>query len=101
MTGSAWGAGLVGPAADLTAPRVTIAADSEHLGARVGITSVLHTWGSALMLRWLGRFCVSTVSIIRVPDKKTGPAELRVLIWKAPIDDGADGADGIVARIFV
>jgi Putative transposase/Transposase zinc-binding domain len=27
---------------------LTIAADSKHLGARVGITSVLHTWGSAL-----------------------------------------------------
>jgi hypothetical protein len=26
----------------------TIAADPQHLGARVGITSVLHTWGSAL-----------------------------------------------------
>src|SRR6266480_1669141 len=27
---------------------VTIAADPEHLGARIGITAVLHTWGSAL-----------------------------------------------------
>jgi hypothetical protein len=26
----------------------TIAADRKHLGARIGITSVLHTWGSAL-----------------------------------------------------
>jgi Putative transposase/Transposase zinc-binding domain len=26
----------------------TIAADPKHLGARVGLTSVLHTWGSAL-----------------------------------------------------
>jgi hypothetical protein len=26
----------------------TIAADPKHLGARIGITSVLHTWGSAL-----------------------------------------------------
>jgi hypothetical protein len=26
----------------------TIAADPRHLGARIGITSVLHTWGSAL-----------------------------------------------------
>ena len=26
----------------------TIAADPRHLGARVGMTSVLHTWGSAL-----------------------------------------------------
>jgi hypothetical protein len=25
----------------------TIAADPKHLGARIGITSVLHTWGSA------------------------------------------------------
>jgi hypothetical protein len=27
---------------------ITLAADPKHLGARVGITSVLHTWGSAL-----------------------------------------------------
>jgi predicted Zn-ribbon and HTH transcriptional regulator len=27
---------------------LTIAADSKHLGARIGITSVLHTWGSAM-----------------------------------------------------
>jgi len=27
---------------------LTIAADPKHLGARIGITSVLHTWGSAL-----------------------------------------------------
>src|SRR6516164_4601269 len=27
---------------------LTIAADPKHLGARVGILSVLHTWGSAL-----------------------------------------------------
>jgi hypothetical protein len=26
---------------------LTIAADPKHLGATVGITSVLHTWGSA------------------------------------------------------
>ena len=26
----------------------TIAADPKHLGARVGVLSVLHTWGSAL-----------------------------------------------------
>jgi len=24
------------------------AADPKHLGARIGVTSVLHTWGSAL-----------------------------------------------------
>jgi predicted Zn-ribbon and HTH transcriptional regulator len=28
---------------------IKIAADPKHLGARVGITSVLHTWGSAIM----------------------------------------------------
>ena len=28
---------------------LTIAADPKHLGARIGITAVLHTWGSALM----------------------------------------------------
>ena len=27
----------------------TIAADPAHLGARIGITAVLHTWGSAMM----------------------------------------------------
>jgi hypothetical protein len=27
---------------------LTIAADPKHLGARIGITSVLHTWGSAI-----------------------------------------------------
>src|ERR671935_2468895 len=27
---------------------LTIAADPKHLGARIGITTVLHTWGSAL-----------------------------------------------------
>jgi hypothetical protein len=27
---------------------MTIAADPKHLGARIGITAVLHTWGSAL-----------------------------------------------------
>ena len=29
---------------------LTIAADPKHLGARIGITSVLHTWGSAMTL---------------------------------------------------
>jgi hypothetical protein len=27
---------------------LTIAADTRHLGARIGITAVLHTWGSAM-----------------------------------------------------
>ena len=27
---------------------LTIAADPKHLGARIGLTAVLHTWGSAL-----------------------------------------------------
>jgi hypothetical protein len=27
---------------------ITIAADPKHLGVRIGILSVLHTWGSAL-----------------------------------------------------
>src|ERR1700730_14061745 len=27
---------------------ITIAADQKHLGARIGVTSVLHTWGSAM-----------------------------------------------------
>ena len=29
---------------------LTIAADPKHLGARIGITSVLHTWGSAIII---------------------------------------------------
>src|SRR5271165_1260035 len=29
-------------------PLLTIAADPRHLGARIGLTAVLHTWGSAL-----------------------------------------------------
>ena len=28
---------------------LTIAGDQKHLGARIGMTSVLHTWGSAMM----------------------------------------------------
>jgi len=28
---------------------LTIAADPRHLGARIGLTAVLHTWGSAMM----------------------------------------------------
>ncbi len=27
---------------------ITVAADPKHLGARIGLTAVLHTWGSAL-----------------------------------------------------
>jgi hypothetical protein len=27
---------------------IAIAADRKHLGARIGVLSVLHTWGSAL-----------------------------------------------------
>ncbi|SDA95606.1 Putative transposase [Sinorhizobium sp. NFACC03] len=27
---------------------LTVAADRKHLGARIGITAVLHTWGSAM-----------------------------------------------------
>ena len=37
---------LMKAAADTT---LTIAADPKRLGARIGITAVLHTWGSALM----------------------------------------------------
>ena len=29
---------------------MTIAADPKHLGARIGVISVLHTWGSALSI---------------------------------------------------
>jgi Putative transposase/Transposase zinc-binding domain len=38
--------GLLFAAAAETLP--TIAADPKHLGARIGLTAVLHTWGSAL-----------------------------------------------------
>ena len=27
---------------------LTIAADPKHLGARIGVTAVLHSWGSAI-----------------------------------------------------
>lgn len=38
----------IGPSECVNADTVLkIAADPKHLGARVGITSVLHTWGSA------------------------------------------------------
>jgi hypothetical protein len=30
---------------------LTIAADPKRLGARIGITAVLHTWGSAMTHR--------------------------------------------------
>jgi hypothetical protein len=30
---------------------LTIAADPEHLGARIGITAVLHTWGSTMTVQ--------------------------------------------------
>ncbi len=30
---------------------ITIAAEPKHLGARIGFTAVLHTWGSALPQR--------------------------------------------------
>ncbi|WP_255358094.1 transposase [Pseudorhodoferax sp. Leaf267] len=40
---------LYGPLFDLAAEvLLTIAADPKHLGARIGATLVLHTWGSAL-----------------------------------------------------
>jgi hypothetical protein len=31
-----------------------IAADPKHLGARIGITSVLHSWGSAMIRQSVG-----------------------------------------------
>jgi hypothetical protein len=31
-----------------SAALITIAADPKHLGARIGLTAVLHTWGSAM-----------------------------------------------------
>src|SRR5439155_15727739 len=33
---------------------LTIAADTKHLGARIGATAVLHTWGSAMTKRPYG-----------------------------------------------
>jgi hypothetical protein len=42
-------AALYGPLFDIAAETLlTIAADAKHLGARIGATLVLHTWGSAL-----------------------------------------------------
>ncbi len=37
---------------------ITIAADPKRLGARIGFTAVLHTWGSALTLHPHGHFIV-------------------------------------------
>jgi hypothetical protein len=31
---------------------ITIAADPKHLGARIGLTAVLHTWGSPALGVW-------------------------------------------------
>jgi hypothetical protein len=31
---------------------LTIAADPKHLGARIGITAVLHTWGATMTHHW-------------------------------------------------
>jgi hypothetical protein len=31
---------------------MTIAADPKHLGAPIGITAVLHTWGSAIFVEY-------------------------------------------------
>ncbi len=39
---------------------LTIAGDAKHLGARIGITSVLHTWGSAMTQTASGRLSPRT-----------------------------------------
>lgn len=50
---------MASSAAERIAPRgetmLTIVADPKHLGARIGITSVLHSWGSALTHHRLAR----------------------------------------------
>ena len=70
---------------------ITIAADSRHLGARIGITAVLHTWGSAMThhphvhmivpgggispdgMRWIGARPAFLLPV-RVPLKAVPPA---------------------------
>ena len=78
---------------------LTIAADPKHLGARIGMTAVLHTWGSALThhphlhmivpggglspdgLRWIacrpGSSCRSACSRQAVPPADAGTARRR------------------------
>ena len=41
-------AAIVSVASAAAETLITIAADPKHLGARIGLTAVLHTWGSAL-----------------------------------------------------
>ena len=50
---------------------LTIAADPKHLGARIGITAVLHTWGSTLTHHPHVRMIVPGGSLAPVADRRT------------------------------
>jgi hypothetical protein len=56
---------------------LTIAADPKHLGARIGLTAVLHTWGSALTHH-------PHVHVV-VPGGGLAPDGSRWIAWPAPI----------------
>jgi hypothetical protein len=47
---------------------LTIAADPKHLGARIGATAVLHSWGSAMTYR--GRVALTIQGIGRGPCRR-------------------------------
>jgi predicted Zn-ribbon and HTH transcriptional regulator len=57
---------------------IRIAVDPKHLGARVGITSVLHTWGSAMTHH-------PHVHMIVPGGGLSGPGDLPWLQWQAPV----------------
>jgi Transposase zinc-binding domain len=43
---------------------LTIAADPKHLGARIGITAVLHTWGSTMTHHPLSENCANSIELL-------------------------------------
>lgn len=57
---------------------IKIAADPKHLGARVGTTSVLHTWGSAITHHPYVHMIVPPLGILR---RKTLPGSGRGLVY--------------------
>ena len=64
---------------------ITIAADPKHLGARIGLTAVLHTWGSALIpIMRLNR------GVERLRDLARGPGRLAAALR---VDRRLDGLD--------
>ena len=73
---------------------LTIAADPKHLGARIAITSVLHTWGSAMTHHPHER-PTRHAQIPIVPAAQTCPRLAGFLPWR--LSDTGPGACGIVA----